>query len=138
MHQAAAILGRPLEELKVAKRAGCPAFRAGRVDLDAFKKWMQDNPDLPGLEGDVDQRIKKAQAEHWELRNATLRGEYTKNVDVERAVARMVSNFKTAALRIPNRAAMPCAGRSAPEIEKILTDIVDGMLHELHSGKWKG
>ena len=37
-------MGVPMAMLKAAKRAGCPAFRGGRVVVADYQKWAPENP----------------------------------------------------------------------------------------------
>jgi hypothetical protein len=84
MKHAAALLKRPLAEIKQAKRLGCPAFHGGRVDVAALKKWLDARPkNAPGTTADKEPIQFGPEAAH--RRVAVMEG--LAFADLERALA---------------------------------------------------
>jgi hypothetical protein len=92
MGAAATDLGVAPAVLKAAKKAGCIAFRAGRVNKEEIRAWLKLHPhgapnhEVNGNGAGVDIRLKEAKAAREEIRLSRERGELLDRHAVEEAV----------------------------------------------------
>ena len=82
MSAAAAATGIPALRLRQAKRAGCPAFRHGRLDLEVFLRWWFGR-DTEDLQTDWTRELRKAQAIRERLKARREEGELVDLTEVE-------------------------------------------------------
>jgi phage terminase Nu1 subunit (DNA packaging protein) len=132
MAAAANALGLPLPVLKTAKRAGCPAFRAGgRVHSDTLKAWLADHGeamqslanDSPALQRERI-RLVKAQADRLERENQMIAGTL---IDVATVTAEWLK-LTTEANRVLHDMLVDhlppqLAGQSAEQVRLLMRDV---------------
>lgn len=143
----AEILGRSERTLTTWQKQGLPIHSAGTRGQEnlyqtsevidwlirrELERAIGAGPDGEAISYEVERaRLTKAQADHEELKVATLRGELLRSSDVERVQGAMVTAFRARALAIPTRAAPQVVGMDQTEAEAFLGDLVFEALEEM-------
>jgi hypothetical protein len=94
---ASASWGFTVDILKQCKKAGCPAFRHGRIYHKEFIKWFDENRDKiesqdPKREWEI--RRLKAQCRQIEFRQKVEEGNYTANDKIYASIAHAAQRMK--------------------------------------------
>lgn len=143
IRQAAATLRIPLDTLREAKAAGCPAFRGGRVRLHEFTAWIAD----PANSELMKERLSDIDAVNLDIARERLRilrikADSQERVlipaaEVKRTVQQAVFGFKRKILALPRRMAQRVMCETDPiQVEQILYDECWDALDELSKGEW--
>lgn len=123
------------------KKEGAPAAESdGRWSVTAWKEWMKAQGKVAGK---VDNTPTKTQLEakrlllqneKLETEIGILRGEYTKNSEIELHIRSMVTEARKLGEQMPSSLAPQLAGCTTPEIEKRLRAWWDEYCTTLHTG----
>lgn len=125
-------------------REGAPAPRSdGRLDVRAWRKWIAANAKAVGdSEGEdeaeatvVGERKRWLQLKCEQLTHeiASLRSEYTSNVEIEQQAEQLREEVSRVLTAIPDALAPRIVGCTVPEAAKRIRDAVDAALLELHT-----
>lgn len=136
------ILGVTRQSIRLWRKEGAPAAESdGRLNVEAWKAWMKAHG-KKGSEDDKTPSKVQLEAKRLLLMNekleheiSILKGDYTKNSEVEADVRAMVLEAKKILLAMPAAVAPQVVGLSVPEAEKRLRAAVDDALEQLHTGK---
>lgn len=125
--------GIPAAVLKKAKRAGCPAFVAHRVELVPLLTWLFSNENEAGA--DWPSKFKEYQARREELKFEREKGELVPVTELRKELAAGVSRWHAERVRVEQEWPVRLAGKDIPECRAILkefTSAVGGFLDALH------
>lgn len=108
-------------------RNGFPVYSLPDVERAISQSMQRHRVGTTGRE-----RLVNLQAEKLAFQIAVMKGEYSKNEDVDRWVFKMVSAARSVLLAGPPALAPQVVGVSIPEAEQLLKDWVFRALTELH------
>jgi hypothetical protein len=131
MAQAAAATGVPMPALKVAKSAGCPAFKHGRVDFGEFLRWwFNANFDTT----DWSNELQKAKALREQIRLGEDKGRVIDFRKVERFLDEVIGRFFFAEIERMTQEFPPALkGLDETQISTVIAGDMERVKHELAS-----
>lgn len=138
----ATLLGVERKTIQRWRKEGAPKAESdGRLNVEAWRAWMKANG-KKGSEDDKTPSKVQLEAKRLLLMNekleheiSILKGDYTRNSDVEADVRAMVLEAKKILLAMPAALAPQVVGLSVPEAEKRIRAAIDDSLEQLHTGK---
>jgi hypothetical protein len=139
--QASSATGIPAKIFKRAKAMGAPGFRSNRIYFEDFKPWYEahkaeletpDNNELSLEEVKKENLIKDGVIKDLEIKKR--RKEYLDPVEVKSLLQTIGTSAAAVLKRIPAEYPQRLAGKTAPEIEVILTKLVTEIITIYKSG----
>ncbi len=140
--QASSLLGFPVKWLQMAKAAGCPGFRGGRVHLDEIQKWLAKPENSDALKerasaiekGELD--IAREKLRLIRHRANVAEGVVIPLADTKMAFIQLALTLKSKLLTIPANAAPFCTGKSTEEIASEIRTQIISALREIQNHNW--
>lgn len=125
-----------VELLKAAKKAGCPAFRNGRIYVAELSAWLEKNKVDPGaVQGKEEWQIQKLQEETRRLRrvNDVDDGKLVSIEEVREINARIDADIIRALLEsFGDALLLKMEGASFAQRKVLITEAIDRVLDKVH------